>query len=192
MLAPIITTIGLSFGTTLAFPPSELTLDWYANFLSREDFMDGLKTSVTLALFTVVVATTLGTGISLSLTRHAFRGRSALNFLLLSPVAVPRVASGVALFLLFIAIGVRTAPLRLFVVHVLLACPFVVAVVTASLQGLDPRLEEAAMSLGASPWETFRRVTLPLIRPGIVTGAIFAFITSFDEVTASVFLIDVR
>jgi ABC-type spermidine/putrescine transport system permease subunit II len=109
--------------------------------------MDSLRVSVVLALTTVVVATTLGTGISLALTRHAFRGRAALNFLILSPIAVPRVASGVALFLLFIAIGVRTAPLRLLVVHVLLACPFVVAVVTASLHGLDPRVDEA---LG--PW----------------------------------------
>jgi putative spermidine/putrescine transport system permease protein len=192
MLAPIVITVALSVGETFGFPPKSLTLRWYANFLGDPDFTDGLRVSLLLALFTVVVSTVLGTGVALALTRFAFRGRSALNFLFLSPVAMPRVALGVALFLFLLTIGLRTAAPRLAVVHVLMACPYVIAVVTASLLGVDPRLEQAAMNLGASPWETFRRVTLPLIRPGIITGAIFAFIVSFDEVTASVFLIDVR
>jgi putative spermidine/putrescine transport system permease protein len=192
MIAPIAITVLLSFGETFGFPPKGLTLRWYANFLGDRDFMDGLRVSIVLALFTVVVSTVLGTGVALALTRVVFRGRSAVNFLFLSPVALPRVALGVSLFLFLVTIGFRTAPPRLAIVHVLMACPYVIAVVTASLQGVDPRLEQAAMNLGASPWETFRRITLPLIRPGIVTGAIFAFIVSFDEVTASVFLIDVR
>jgi putative spermidine/putrescine transport system permease protein len=108
----------------------------------------------------------------------------------LSPIVLPRVAVGVALFLFFVTVAVRGTLLRLLVLHLLITCPYVIAAVTASLQGIPLSFEEAAMNLGASPLETFRRVTLPLMQPGIVAGAIFAFVVSFDEVTASVFLTD--
>jgi putative spermidine/putrescine transport system permease protein len=192
MIAPIAITVLLSFGETFGFPPTGLTIRWYGNFLGDRDFRESLVVSLVLAVFTVIVSTVIGTGVALALTRQSFRGRGAINSIFLSPVAMPRVAIGVSLFLFLLTIGFRTAPPRLAIVHVLMACPYVIAVVAASLQGVDPRLEQAAMNLGASNWETFRRVTLPLIRPGIVTGAIFAVIVSFDEVTASVFLIDVQ
>jgi putative spermidine/putrescine transport system permease protein len=192
LIAPIVVTIALSFGETVAFPPSSLTLRWYQNVLGREDFVDGLKVSFALALATVATSTVIGTATALALARHRFRGGAALNFGFLSPILLPKAAIGVAVFLFFIAIGARSALARLLIAHTLLATPYVFAVMTASIHGIDRSLENAAMNLGASPFETFKRVTLPLIRPGIVTGAIIGFITSFDEVTASVFLIDVR
>jgi putative spermidine/putrescine transport system permease protein len=192
LLAPIIVTVALSFGETVTFPPTSLTLRWYQNFLGDEDFIDGLRVSVVLALATVATSTLVGTATALALTRHRFPGRAILNFGFLSPILLPKAAIGVSVFLFFIAVGARSAPARLLVAHTLLATPYVIAVVTASIHGIDRSLEQASMNLGASPWQTFRRVTLPLIRPGIVTGAIIGFITSFDEVTASVFLIDVH
>lgn len=192
MIAPIAITVVLSFSETFAFPPTGLTLKWYANFLGRRDFTDGLALSVALAVFTGLVATAVGTAAAVTLASTRFKGRSAVHGLLLSPISVPRVGVGIAIFLLFVGIGVKSAPLRLAVVHVLLAIPYVIVVVYASVQAVDKRLVQAAMNLGATPWEAFRRVTLPLIRPGVVAGALFAFIVSFDEVTASVFLIDAR
>jgi putative spermidine/putrescine transport system permease protein len=192
MLAPIVMTVVLSTSESFTFPPQGFTLRWYANFVSRPEFIGGLQVSLILAALVVVIATMLGIGISLTMTRRAFRGGGALNFLFLSPIMLPRVAIGVALFLFFITIHVQGTLLRLLVLHLIITCPYVVAAVTASLQGIDPSFEEAAMNLGAPPWETFRKVTLPLMQPGIVAGAIFAFVVSFDEVTASVFLTDAQ
>jgi len=192
MLAPVVMTIVLSWSQSFTFPPTGFTLRWYANFVSRPEFISGLKVSLILGALVVVVSTIVGIGISLTLTRQVTRGRAALNFFFVSPIVLPRVAVGVALFLFFIATQVQGTLFRLLILHLIVTCPYVVATVTASLQGLDPSFEEAAMNLGASPFETFRRVTLPLIQPGIVAGAIFAFVVSFDEVTASVFLTDAR
>jgi putative spermidine/putrescine transport system permease protein len=192
MLAPVAMTIILSFSDRFVFPPSGFTLHWYANFLSRPEFIEGLKVSLVLAAATVLTSTALGIGIALAITRHTFPGRAALNLLFLSPITLPRVAIGVAILLFFVAIDVRGAPLRLFVLHVVLTCPYVVAVIGSSLQGVDPTLEQAALNLGAPPLEAFRKVTLPLIRPAIVTSVLFAFVVSFDEVTASIFVTDAR
>lgn len=193
MLAPVAMTIVLSFSTTFTFPPDRLTLQWYENFVSHPEFMAGLRVSLVLAAASAVASTTLGTGIALTLVRQAFRGRAVVNFFFISPIVLPRVAVGVALFLLFLMTPQTTGTLvRLFVLHLIVTCPYVIAAVSASLQGLDRRYEEAAMNLGAPPVETFWKVTLPLIRPGIVAGLIFAFVVSFDEVTASVFLSDAK
>jgi putative spermidine/putrescine transport system permease protein len=192
MLSPILSTLMLSLGEDFSIPPTSLTLRWYANFLARREFLEGLQVSLLLGLWSVVVATVLATGVAFTLTRHSFRGRAAINFLVMSPITMPKVAIGVALFLFFLAINFRGASVRLGVVHLILTFPYVFGVVMASMQGVDPAYEQAAANLGASPWETFRRITLPLIRPGLVAGGIFAFVVSFDEVTASVFLTDAR
>src|SRR5262249_27130473 len=145
-----------------------------------------------LAVITAVVSTMLGTGIALTLTRHAFRGRTLFQSLFISPIVLPRVAIGVALFLFFLMIQGTSALARLLILHVVITCRYVVAAVSASVQGVDRRYEEAAMNLGAPPLETFWKITLPLIRPGVVAGFLFSFVVSFDEVTASVFLTDGR
>jgi len=192
MLAPIVMTVFLSFSRTFNFPPNGFTLEWYGNVVSQAEFMNGLRTSLILAVITAVVSTMLGTGMALTLTRHAFRGRSLVHSLFISPIVLPRVALGVPLFLFFLMIQGTSALARLLILHVVITCPYVVAAVSASVQGVDRRYEEAAMNLGASPLETFWKITLPLIRPGVVAGFLFSFVVSFDEVTASVFLTDGR
>jgi putative spermidine/putrescine transport system permease protein len=154
--------------------------------------MDGLRVSVLLGLSTMLMALVLGTGVALTLTRSDLRGKGLLHSFFLSPILLPKVAIGVALFLFFVLARIPGTLLRLFVLHTIITCPYVIAAVTASLQGINPTLEEAAMNLGAAPLDTFRSVTLPLIRPGIVAGAIFGFVVSFDEVTASIFLTDAK
>lgn len=192
MLAPVVMTVILSFSPTFNFPPNGFTLRWYGNVTSQPEFMNGLRTSLVLAAITAVVSTMLGTGIALTLTRQSFRGRTVFNSLFISPIMLPRVAIGVALFLFFLMVQRTSTLARLLVLHVVITCPYVVAAVSASLQGVDRRYEEAAMNLGAPPMETFWKVTLPLIRPGVVAGFLFSFVVSFDEVTASVFLTDGR
>jgi putative spermidine/putrescine transport system permease protein len=190
LLAPILTTVILSFSASFTLPPTGLTLRWYENVLSRPEFQSGLKVSLILGAAVVVASTTLGTGIAVALTRRAFRGRAIANFLFLSPIALPAVAIGIAIFVFFVKLNLFGAPVQLFIVHVVVTCPFVIVVMTASLQGIDPSLEEAAMNLGASRWQTFQRITVPLVRPGLLAAAVFAFVISFGEVTASIFVSD--
>lgn len=193
MLAPIVINVVVSVSDSFVFPPRGFTLQWYENFIRRPEFFAGLRTSALLAAVTIPVGLAMGTGIAYVLSRRTFRGHALLSFLFVAPITMPRVAIGIAVFLFFeVVINVRGAFLRLVVLHVLLIVPYVTTAVTASLRGLDPRFEEAAMNLGASPVEAFRRVTLPLIRPGVLAAAIFAFVVSFDEVTASVFVTDAR
>lgn len=190
LVAPLLVTILLSLSKSFTFPPSGFTLGWYSNFLSRPEFIRGLSTSIALGASTVIVATALGSGLAFVLVRHTFMGAGLLKGLVLSPVSLPRIACGVSLFLFFVNLGVSGAFPELLALHVIITCPYVVSVLTASLSEVDESLEQASMNLGANRYQTFRRVTLPLIRPGLVAGAIFAFVVSFDEVTASTFLVD--
>lgn len=187
---PIATTVMLSFSTSLSLPPQNYTLSWYEDFFARREFTDSLIFSLGLATATSCIATVLGTGIAVVVVRRRFYGRLALSFIISSAYSLPRVAIGIALFLFFIATGIASVPVRLLLAHTVIALPFVLSVVSANLVGMDRMLEEAAMNLGANAFETFRRVTLPVIRSGVVAGAIFAFVASFEEVTASVFLVD--
>jgi len=190
LVAPLLVTVLLSLSKSFTFPPSGFTFGWYLNFLDRPEFIRGLTTSIVLAASTVIVSTAIGSGLAFVLVRHAFKGTGLLKGLVLSPVSLPRIACGVSLFLLFVNIGVTGAFLELLALHVIITCPYVVSVLSASLAGVDESLEQASMNLGANRYQTFLRVTLPLIRPGLVAAAIFAFVVSFDEVTASTFLVD--
>jgi putative spermidine/putrescine transport system permease protein len=188
--APIVITVVLSFSTSFTFPPEGFTVSWYRTFLSQPSFASGLTTSVLLAACTVAVSIAVGTGLALVLVRRRFRGAPILTSLVLSPLAIPRIAVGVSLLLFFVNLGVTGAFRQLLLLHVIITTPYVLGVVTASLQGMDESVERAAMNLGAGRLETFRRVTLPLIKPGLVAGAIFCVVVSLDEVTASTFLVD--
>jgi putative spermidine/putrescine transport system permease protein len=192
VITPEVITVTLSFSSSLALPPAGFTTGWYEEFFQEPKFTRSLFFSLGLAVVTAVIATVLGTGLALVLVRRRFYGRALISFVVSSAYSLPRVATGIALFLFFVALGLVNVPARLLLAHTVIALPYVLSVVSASLVGLDRRLEEAAMNLGASTWETFRRVTLPIIRPGIAAGAIFAFVASFEEVTASVFLVDGR
>ena len=128
-----------------------------------------------------MIATVLGTMLALALSRHRFRGRRAVESLLYVPLVTPEIVVGISLLVLFAALGVRLGIATIVVAHVAFSVSFVTVVVRARLAGMDEHLEEAAMTLGAGPWRSFRRVTLPLIMPGVVAGALLAFTLSFDD-----------
>jgi putative spermidine/putrescine transport system permease protein len=190
MIAPIVVVALLSFSSAsyLTFPPPALSLRWYHAYLGSRDWLSATWISVEVAAATVILATALGTAAALGLARLPTLARTLATGLILSPLIVPVIVVAIGLYYAFARYGLVGTPIGLVLAHTCLAVPFVVTSVGSSLAGLDRRLEMAALSLGASPWGTFRQVTLPLIRPGILVGALFAFITSFDELVVSLFL----
>jgi putative spermidine/putrescine transport system permease protein len=161
---------------------------WYRAYLGSSDWLDSTWLSIAVAGSVVVLATVLGTLAALGLPRLSPALRTAVGALVLSPLIVPGIVAAIGIYYVFARYRLVGTPLGLVLAHTCLAVPFVVTSVSASLAGLDRRLERAALSLGATPWGTFYQVTLPLIRPGILVGALFAFITSFDELIVALFL----
>ncbi len=192
MLLPISVVVlaGLTAGEFLTFPPEGLSLRWVKAFLQSEKYLSAFFFSFQLALMTMVVATVLGTAAALFLTRTRFFGRAALRAFFLSPVVLPGVVIGFALYAFLIAtqLGIARTIWGLWIGHILYSTPYVIGTVGAALAAYDVSLEEAARSLGASPWRAFRKVTLPNISQGIQAGAVFAFIVSFGQFEVSLFL----
>lgn len=190
LLAPTLIIAPMSFtaGNALEFPPKGLSLKWYQAILDSPEWRASAWTSARVALLTVVLATVLGTAAALALVRWRSRAVGPLTALLLSPMIVPVIIVGVGTFLLFSRWHLTGTTTGLVVAHTVLAVPFVIVSVTASARSLDPTLELAAASLGANRWRTFRRVVLPLILPGVAAGALFAFITSWDEIVVAIFM----
>lgn len=189
--APILIVVASSFSRTgyLQFPPQALSWRWYAEFLGSEVWLRALAVSFVLALVVALVTTILSFGAALAVTRRRFRGRGAFDLLLLSPLLFPHAAIGVALLSLLAAWGLIGRYGGILLAHAILCLPFAYRPILNSMRKLDPSLEEAAMSLGGTPLHVFRTVTLPLLRPGLVTALLFSFIISFDEVTVTIFLI---
>lgn len=192
MLLPIVVVVlaGLTAGEFLTFPPEGLSLRWVIAFLQSEKYLSAFFFSFRLALMTMVVATVLGTAAAVFLSRTRFFGRAALRSFFLSPVVLPGVVIGFALYAFLIAsgLGIARTIWGLWIGHILYSTPYVIGTVGAALAAYDLSLEEAARSLGASPWRAFRKVTLPNISQGIQAGAIFAFIVSFGQFEVSLFL----
>jgi putative spermidine/putrescine transport system permease protein len=130
----------------------------------------------------------LGTAASIGLVRGKFPGKQVMNALILSPLVVPGIIVAIGIYFFYVRIGLIGSPIAIIVAHTALAAPFVVLNVSATLYGFDERLEQAALNLGATRWQALRYITLPLIRPGIVAGALLAFITSFDELIVALFI----
>jgi putative spermidine/putrescine transport system permease protein len=172
----------------LTFPPPGFSLQWYHKFFSRSDWRNAAFLSLWIACSVMVLATLLGTAASLGLVRGRFRGRQSINTFLVSPMVVPSIIVAIGLYFFYARIGLIGHPIALIVAHTALAVPFVVVNVSATLYGFDERLEFAAMNLGANRCQTFRQVTLPIIRPGVMAGALFAFITSWDELIVALFV----
>ncbi len=190
MLAPILVVVPVSFSEQayLVFPPRGFSLRWYANFFATRELTDALWLSLHLAAWTTAISTVLGTMAALGLTRYRYPGRRALRELFLTPIVMPRLVLGIA-FLMFLSRTVLAGSFGgLLLAHVVVAFPYVIRTVSASLTGLDRALEEAGASLGAAPLTVFRTITLPLLKPGIIAGAIFAYVTSFDELVMTLFL----
>jgi putative spermidine/putrescine transport system permease protein len=190
LIAPSLIVIPMSFsaGETLSFPPPGYSLRWYENFFTQPEWQSAARNSVIVAVLTTIVATILGTGVSIALMRGSVPARNLATSLFLTPMIVPAIVTAVAVYGLYVRFRLVGTIQGLVLAHTVLALPFVMINVSAVLQGMDIRLEHAARSLGATPVRTFFLVTLPLIRPGILAGALFAFITSFDELVVALFI----
>lgn len=190
LMAPVIVVIGTAFTTTSypVFPPQGFTLRWFEKFLHMTEFTDAVYRSAILASASTFVATVLGTFSALALVRYRFRGREAMSTLMLSPILFPTIVLGLALLVFYSNIGLQGSFLGLVIAHSVLTTPFVIRLVMASLAEFDPAIEEAAGNLGAGWWRIFFQITLPLIRPGVLAGAVLAFIISFDELVVTLFL----
>ena len=190
LLAPMLVVIPMSLTDrrSLSFPPSGWSLQWYERFFTEEQWYGALLNSLQIAVLVTVLATVLGTAASFALIRGRFPGKPVVHALLLAPLVVPVVIVAIAVFAIYLRWRISGTVRGFVLAHTALAVPFVIITVTASLRGFDRRLEMAAASLGANAWTTFRKVTLPLILPGVMSGALFAFITSFDEVVVALFL----
>ena len=190
LLAPIVVVVVVSFGDAafLQFPPRRWSLRWYRDVTEYPDFVAAFGLSLALAAATTVVSGLVGTLGAFALARERFAGRALLSGLVMGPLVLPGLVTGIALLQFFSLL--RSAPSfwHLLAGHVVVTVPYVVRAVGAVLVGVDRSLEEAARGLGAGPWTTTRLITLPLVKPGVVAGAIFAFVLSFDNVVVSVFL----
>jgi putative spermidine/putrescine transport system permease protein len=194
LLAPTLVIVPMSFteARILSFPPEGFTLGWYERMVTDRQWSTGLVNSFQVALATAILATVLGTLAALGLTRGRFLGRTAVNALVLSPLIVPVVVIAIGMFGLFVQWRIAGSLVGLVVAHTALALPFVVVAVATSLRTMDRNLELAAANLGADPRRSFLHITLPIILPGVMTGAIFSFITSWDEVVIAIFMTSAR
>lgn len=187
---PILLIVVVSFSTAgyLTFPPPGFGLRWYRAYVDSAEWLAATSLSLSIAAAVVVLSTTLGTLAALGLANLPGAARGAVAALILSPLIVPGIVVAIGIYYAFSRYGLVGSPVGLVLAHTCLAVPFVVTSVSASLAGFDRRLEQAARSLGATPFGAFRQVTLPLIRSGVLVGALFAFITSFDELIVALFL----
>ncbi len=192
MLGPIIVVIGVAFTPEgfLEFPPSGISLRWFRAILDNPEFITAAWISLKLGVAAASVATVLAVPAALAIGRGRFAGRDALQALFLSPLMVPTVVLGIAFLRFLSLLGLNGTFTGLMLCHAIIITPFILRLVLASVAGLDRSVEMAAISLGARPLTVFRRVTLPAILPGVIGGWMLAFITSFDELTVTVFIVN--
>jgi putative spermidine/putrescine transport system permease protein len=193
LVAPIIAIMPLSFNseTFFSYPMPGLSLQWYTGengFFTNARWTGALKLSVIVAIATTMLSTVLGTLAALGLSRANIPGRAAIMAVLISPMIVPVIISAIGLFFFYAYIGLNGNVIGIILAHTALATPFVVITVTATLMSFDRTLMRAGASLGAPPTTVFFRVVMPLILPGVISGALFAFVTSFDEVIVILFI----
>jgi len=190
LVAPLIIVLVISFSSApfLTFPPPGFSLQWYHNLFNNPAWSGSLMTSVKILVPAALIATITGTAAAYGLVRSSFPGKTAVAALLMAPLVVPVIVTAVGIFGFFRTLGLFGTLSGLIVAHAVLTVPYVVATVSGTLIMVDRRLEQAALTLGASPWKTFRRVTLPLILPAVLSGLVFAMVVSFDELVVSLFI----
>jgi putative spermidine/putrescine transport system permease protein len=190
LLLPILVIIPLSFSDSsfLVYPIPGWSLKWYDNLFTSPEWSRAAKNSFIVAPCATLIATVLGTLAAVGLARANFAFKGLLMSLLIAPMVVPIIVVGVSTYLFFAPLGLADSYLGLIIVHAALGAPFVLTTVLATLQGFNYNLVRASQGLGADPLRTFFRITLPLIAPGVISGALFAFATSFDEVVVTLFL----
>lgn len=197
LIAPIVIVIPLSFNAVpfftftpemLTFDPAGYSLKWYQDFFSNLNWQGAVKNSLIIAVFATIISTTLGTIAALGLSRPEMPHKSVIMGILISPMIVPLIISAAGMYFFYTKIGLSSTHFGVILAHAALGTPFVVITVTATLVGFDHSLIRAAATLGASPQRTFFSIIVPLILPGVISGALFAFITSFDEVVVVLFV----
>ena len=197
LIMPILVIIPLSFNAgdyftftkeMLALDPSGYSLQWYEDFFTNPNWQGAVRNSVIIAIFSTLISTALGTLAALGLSQAHMPAKSAIMALLLSPMIVPLIISAAGMYFFYSRIGLQGTLLGVILAHAALGTPFVVITVTATLVGFDRSLIRAALGLGASPFTVLWRVIVPIILPGVISGALFAFITSFDEVVVVLFV----
>jgi mannopine transport system permease protein len=190
LLLPTLVIVPMSVGPEryLQFPPSGFSLRWYGAYFADQDWINATLFSLEAGLISTVCATVIGTMLALALVRGTLPGKELIELMVIGPVIVPHIALAVAMFLVFEQLRLTGTLLGFAMAHTILALPFVVFTVLAALYRFDADLERAALSCGAGPVRTFRHVTLPLIAPGVISAALFAFIISFDEAVVSFFI----
>ncbi|WP_422367393.1 ABC transporter permease [Pelagibius sp.] len=190
LILPIVAIIPISFssGSFLSYPLPGLSWQWYENVLRPTPWLESTWNSLIIAVGATTLATVLGTLAAYGLTSAKFPGHALVVGLIISPLIVPLIIIALGVYFFFARVGLLGTFAGLILAHTALGVPFVVISVMASLAGFDRRLVRASESLGARPTTTFRVITLPLIAPGVVSGALFAFITSFDEIVVALFI----
>lgn len=191
LVAPIGFVIFLSFGADAytVIPPRGYSLRWYANILAQPEFVPSFFTSLRVAVSVMAASLVLGTLAAYALHRYPLPGRRLIETLLYSPIMVPLVVTGSALLVFLSKLGLHVSFWNIVIGHVIITVPYVLRTVSVTLARYDRAIDEAATALGARPWQVFVWITLPLIRPGLFAGALFAFIMSFDDFTVTIFLI---
>ncbi|MCC5988704.1 MAG: ABC transporter permease [Pararhodobacter sp.] len=197
LMAPILVMIPLSFNAQpyfsftremLTFSPDGYSIRWYQDFLTSPSWLRSIQNSFMIGIASTALATTLGTLAALGLSRSEMPFKGIIMALLISPMIVPLIISAAGMFFFFSQLNIAQTYLGVILAHTALGTPFVIITVTATLVGFDHSLTRAAASLGATPTTTFFKVTMPLILPGVISGALFAFITSFDEIVIVLFV----
>lgn len=190
LVLPILVVMPLSFNSQpyFTYPLPGFSLRWYQEFFDSADWMLALKNTVITGVVSTAIATVLGVSASLGLTSSRIRGKQIITGILISPMIVPLIITAVGVYFAFSPLGITNSLLGLILAHAVLGAPFVVVTVTATLAGFNETLSRAGRSLGASPLRVFMQVKLPIIAPGVVSGALFAFATSFDEIVVALFL----
>jgi len=190
LIVPILIIIPMSFSAQqyLEFPPSSYSLRWYASFIRSPEWRDALWLSARVSAMSTGVATALGVLASFALTRGDFRGKTAVYGLLLLPMILPTIVTAIAIYFLFVRLKLVGSAFGMALGTAVTTLPIVVLITSSTLQAFDVRLEQAALSLGANPSRVFFRITLPLIAPGVVSAALFAFLHSFGELLVPLFL----
>ena len=184
--------ISFSSATYLEFPPEKWSLRWYQDYFSRQEWIDATIHSFEIAICVTVIAVILGSLAAYGLVRGRFPGKNFINSVIISPMVAPILVTAVAIFILFTKFKLNGTLAGFIIAHTVVAIPFVVIVMTASLRGVNIELEQAAMNLGANRFTTLRRVVFPMALPGMISSGLFAFLISFDELIIAIFIASPR
>jgi putative spermidine/putrescine transport system permease protein len=194
LIFPILIIIPISFSPSdfLQFPPQGLSLRWYKAYFGSSEWLDPTWQSLKVAVLTMILSTVLGTLAAFGLVKGRFRGKNLIQVMILLPMIIPQIIFAIGVYFLFASWHLVGKTIGLVLGHLPLALPFSIVTISASLYGFDFSLEEAAQTLGANRLKTFLHVTYPIIQPGILAGALFAFIISFDELIVALFICGTR